>query len=116
MLALCSKAFAAEPVAVVILATGKVEANGRALQRRSPVYVGDTIQTAENSKVQFKYRDGTQVSLQPSSRYTVKEFTFNPTTHQGEVKTGLLKGGLQTISGAISKRSSEGYKIETPWR
>lgn len=100
-----------------VMARGAVnavsEVSNRALKRRSPVFLSDTVETGEQSAAQLRMIDGALLSLQEQSELSIASYQFNPTDNQGTVRMSLLKGGLRTITGALQK-GDENYQLTTP--
>ncbi len=87
----------------------------RRLQRRSPVYAGDTVVVGENGFVQIRFVDNTLIALQPNSEFVVEEYVYHGKEDgSGKLVFNLLKGGLRTISGTIGKKNEENYRMKTP--
>lgn len=108
-------AFAADPVGKVLMTTGSVSAKAsggeRALQRKSDVFVGDTVVTGKDSQVQLRMNDGALIALGAGSEFEVKSYRYNEAGKKDEVALALIKGGLRTITGQVDK---SGYKMTTP--
>lgn len=108
-------AYAQDQAAVVIVAAGEVYAvdtqqTKRQLQRRSKVYVGDTLITGKLGRAQIRFIDGAVVSLRPESELNIQKYAYGKTkADEGSLMT-LIKGGFRTITGAIGK---EKYKLIT---
>lgn len=108
-------AYAQDQAAVVIVAAGEVYAvdkqqNKRSLQRRSKVFVGDTLITGKQGRTQIRFIDGAVVSLRPESELNIQKYAYGKTkADEGSLMT-LIKGGFRTITGAIGK---EKYKLIT---
>ena len=54
------------------------------------------------------------MSAGPNSRIELKQFSFNPTTQDGEFVTDVQRGTLAVVSGQIAKRSPNAMKVKTP--
>lgn len=100
-----TEAYAKEQIAVVIASVGKVSANARTLARRSVIYKGETVNTAANAKVSFKFTDGSVVTLKENSSYMIKNYAFNKSSAPDTFDAHLIKGGLKTITGTIGKEA-----------
>ncbi|HSE86674.1 MAG TPA: FecR domain-containing protein [Candidatus Binatia bacterium] len=74
----------------------------------------DVVTTGPNSSVGITFIDNSRFSAGPNSRIELKQFRFNPTTHEGEFLTDMQRGTLAIISGQIAKRSPDAMKIKTP--
>lgn len=108
-------AYAEDQAAVVIVAAGEVyavdkQANRRDLHRRSRIFVGDTLVTGKDGRVQVRFIDGAVASLRPDTELNIQKYRYGKTkADEGSLMT-LLKGGFRTITGAIGK---EKYKLIT---
>ena len=100
-----------------IVARGTVDASNiestRKLNRRDPVFMKDTVSTGANSNTQLRMIDGGLLSLQQESALVVNQYQFNQQGQDDNVSMELLKGGLRTITGALSN-SNNNYKLTTP--
>lgn len=109
-----------EPIGIVLAASGDVtaiETDGdvRQLQRRSALFEGDTITTAEQSRVQFRFNDNGRIALQPESTFFIETHEFNGVEDGTETASyELLRGGLQAITGIIGHTNKEQYNVSTP--
>lgn len=72
------------------------------------------VETGNNGSVGITFIDNSRFSVGPNSRIELRQFSFNPTTHEGEFITDMPRGTLTVISGNIAKRSPEAMKIKTP--
>lgn len=115
-----TSAVAQEAIGLILSASGTVTAedqsgNSRRLTRRSPVYEGDTINTAARSRAQIRFNDNGLVALQPDTSFFVEEHQFQGQEDGTESATyRLVRGGLQSITGLIGNTNKENYRVETP--
>ena len=112
-------AHAMDAIAKVIVSVGKVEALStdgkiRPLKRRSAVFNTDTVMTSEDSKVQMRFTDGSMLALKPDSRFAVESYQYQVGDDDGKAVYNLLKGGMQTITGAIGRKNKANYALKTP--
>lgn len=104
----------------LIAGSGRVAARSesgaeRALRRRDPVYLGDTVLVGDNGFAQIRFIDGGLASLRPSSELRIRDYRFAGAEDGNErAVLDLVKGGLRTITGAIGRTNRENYKVETP--
>lgn len=113
-----SGAYAAEPAGTILYTTGKVTAvaadgSRRDLQRRSPVYVGDRLQTAAGARAQLRFTDGGIIALKPGSELRLDDYANADPAGSKNIMS-LIKGGFRTMTGAIGQRNREAYKVNTP--
>jgi len=78
------------------------------------LHQADVVETGDNGSVGITFIDNSRFSVGPNSRIELRQFSFNPTTHDGEFITDMTRGTLTVISGDIAKRSPEAMKIKTP--
>lgn len=109
---------ASEPAGQVITASGSVTATApdredRALERRSPVFVGDTVHTAADSRAQIRFADGGLVALGERSALRVDTFRSADDERGGASVMELLKGSLRSVTGAIGRTRPEAYRLDT---
>ncbi|WP_114417053.1 FecR family protein [Marinospirillum perlucidum] len=86
----------------------------RDLQRRSPVYLGDTLRTTEEARMQLRMNDGEIFSLSAGSELVIEAFHYagedeETAAEESNIKR-LVEGGLRTITGAVG---GERYRIES---
>ena len=78
------------------------------------LHQGDVIETGNSGSIGITFIDNSRFSAGPNTRIELRQFHFNPTTHDGEFITDMTRGTLTVISGSIAKRSPEAMKIKTP--
>ncbi|MCP3851911.1 MAG: FecR domain-containing protein [Gammaproteobacteria bacterium] len=105
-------------IAKVISAKGLVFAQSgsmekRKLKRRSKIYSEDTILTSKSASTQIRFSDGSLISLEQESEFTISEYTFN-NNEDDKVIFNLLEGKLRTITGKIGKKTKKNYQMKTP--
>ena len=86
----------------------------RPLAAGDPVMASDRIGTAADSSASLVLRDGTVIVLGPSSRLEMRGFGFDPTTYEGNLVVGVLRGTMRMVSGLIRKNHPDAVRIETP--
>jgi hypothetical protein len=74
----------------------------------------DVITTGADGSVGITFIDNSRLSAGPNSSIELKQFRFNPTTHEGESVTEIRRGTLAIVSGQIAKRSPDAMKVHTP--
>lgn len=115
-----SAAHAMDKAGTVVLSVGKNTAQtgqeeARLLKRKSPVFSSDTLSTGPNGLLQLRFTDGSRLSLKKDTHFKIEEYRFSEgQAEQGKSVYRLLKGGLRTITGAISDADKANYSINTP--
>lgn len=109
-----------EPIGLMLSTVGVVTAedqdgNVRRLQRRSPVYEGDTLITANRARAQIRFNDRGLIALQPNTSFFIEQHEFNGQEDGTESAIySLLRGGLQAITGLIGHSNRDRYQVSTP--
>lgn len=100
---------------VVLMQGGMVakEANDdvRKLTLGSPVFEGDTLQSAEQSNAVVVFRDGGRITVQANSAFRVEQFKYDKDAAQENVALRLLKGGVRVATGLIAHLHRERYNF-----
>ena len=87
---------------------------------KSPAKLGDVlhqtdvVETGDNASAGITFIDNSRFAVGPNTRIELRQFRFNPTTHEGEFVTDMPRGTLTVISGDIAKESPEAMKVKTP--
>ena len=119
MVLLASPAWATE-AGTVVLSLGKNVAQlpdqqARTLKRKSPIFSQDIVTTGAKGQLQLKFTDGSRLSLRSATQFKVEEYKFDDSDpEKGKSIYRLLKGGMRTITGAISDANVDQYKVNTP--
>jgi len=105
-------------VGQVVINVGDLKAENRGssrpLNRRSPIYRGDTLATGGRSMTQIRLKDGALLSLRPHTQIKIAQFQYNGTEDGTEKSViELLKGGFRTITGAIGHINKQNYQVKT---
>lgn len=104
---------AQETIGKVVAAEGGFKAidaaqEERILSKSSSIYIGDSLITDAKGKGQVLFLDGTMVNLISETRYSVEDYTEN------RFIAYLHKGGMEFLTGSISKENPDGVEIGTP--
>lgn len=78
------------------------------------LHQADVVETGDNASVGITFIDNSRFAVGPNTRIELRQFRFNPTTHDGEFVTNMPRGTLTVISGDIAKQSPEAMKVKTP--
>lgn len=76
------------------------------------VHNGEVLNTGTTGFAIVKFYDGTKMTLRPNTKFHIN----NVETKKGKENAffSLLRGGFRAITGAISKRSANAFRISTP--
>jgi hypothetical protein len=122
LLAVVSAAFAGHANAAagrVDFAIGGATVSGtdgraRPLTKGADLDSGDTIKT-NDGRAQIRFTDGSYVSLQPNTDFSIKEYSYDGKTDGSERGFfGLAKGAMRAVTGLIGRVNRNRYQITTP--
>lgn len=102
-------AIAAAPIGNTVQTSTTVSANGRTLQKSSPLFLNDVLRSNATGLGQFVFDDGTKLAMGPSASLTIDKSIYKGKSAQ---RAGIQasKGAFRYISGAF-----HGRKIATPY-
>ncbi len=113
---LAAEAGAAGEAGEVVFTRGVATAQGRdgqvrLLGRGAPLAEGDTVTTARRSFAVLRLADGTRMTVRPDSVLRLQEYQAEE--QRGSALLRLFKGGLRAVTGWISKRNPNAFRIRT---
>jgi len=82
------------------------------VRRDVPIRSGDRIRTGRDGRVQLRFADGAQMSIQGSSEFMVDSYVFDQDRQRSFF--ALLKGSIRVVSGRIGKRDPQDWRLTTP--
>jgi hypothetical protein len=88
--------------------------------KRLPVTVGDRVMSADriitgaDGAVGIVLRDNTRLSAGPGSVLSLDKYSFDSTTHAGELDASVKQGTVSVISGKVAAASPERVSFRTP--
>ena len=90
------------------------ESEKKSLDLNDPVYLGDTVQTAEKSYLQILMDDDSVLNLGEKAQITIKEHIYEPTKDLRRSLYKLIRGKLRVVVGKLFSRSTSRLEVETP--
>jgi hypothetical protein len=88
--------------------------------KRTPVTVGDRVMSADrvitgaDSAVGITLRDNTRLTAGPDSVVSLDKYSFDSTTHAGELDASVKKGTLSVVSGKLAAAAPDKVSFRTP--
>jgi Ca2+-binding RTX toxin-like protein len=83
-------------------------------QKGTPVYQGDTVETAADGKVGIIFADNTTFALGQNGQMQLDELVYNPSSKSGSIGLSMLKGAFVLVTGEIAPSSTDAMTIRTP--
>lgn len=80
----------------------------------STLFVSDRIVSGTGSSAGIVFKDGTQLTLGPSTDIQVRDYTFEPKQAKFGFFVYLARGAAVYSSGMIAKLAPESVKVATP--
>ena len=91
-----------------------IDGHKRYVSLGGPIFPGDTVETGLSGYAVLAFRDGSKVTLQPSTRFRVDDFVYDDkNAGEGRFFVSLLKGGMRGLTGLIGKANSNHVAIQT---
>jgi hypothetical protein len=81
----------------------------RFVQKGDPLSEGDVITTSARGFAVVTFRDGTKITLRPSTTFAIDRFSHGSGDESAFFR--LLRGGMRAFSGLVSKRNPEGMQV-----
>lgn len=78
------------------------------------LYVSDRLVSGAGASAGIVFKDGTLLTLGPSSEVVVRDYAFEPQASKYEFSVFLSKGSAVYSSGKIGKLSPDSVKVGTP--
>ena len=92
--------------------TGQVDGEPpRLIGKGSPLHNGEVLNTGSRGFALIRLDDGTKMTLRPSTTFKIEDVNVDKGSENALFS--LIRGGLRAITGAISKASSNAFKINT---
>lgn len=84
----------------------------RLIAKNEKIQRGEVIKTGPKSFTIVRLKDGTRMTIRPNSSFAVEQFNAKEDSTANALLR-LFRGGLRTITGFISKKNPDGYKLRT---
>lgn len=92
-------------------------ANGdiQVLVLNSEIRNGDLLETQGNTYARIKFKDDSEITLSPNTKFKVDNYAFNADQPKEDRSVfTLLKGTLRSITSKLGQRSKDSYQLKTP--
>ncbi len=117
-LALPTVAAAEQAVGRVLSSVGEFVAvrpddSRRQLQRRDPVYSGDTLHTGGRGRAQIRFIDQGLVDLRPNTVFRIDRYEAAGEEQGGAAVMTFVTGAMRTVTGSIGGDDRDDYRVES---
>lgn len=86
----------------------------RNLQKKSIIYLHDTLKTDNKSQAEMVFTDNTLITFKEDTTYTIDKYNDKNHGTNGSFVSNLTTGGFRTITGLIAKNSPDSYQVNMP--
>ncbi|MBC7618521.1 MAG: FecR domain-containing protein [Candidatus Saccharibacteria bacterium] len=87
----------------------------RAVDRGTPIRVGDRIETQAGGHVHLRFVDGGRLSIRPASSLQVEDYSHSERAPQsGSIKFRLDEGVVRSITGSWGEAARDRFRLNTP--
>ncbi len=92
--------------------TGQVDNQPpRILGKGLPLHNGETLNTGSSGFAVIKLKDGSRMTLRPNTTFRIEDVNTDEGSENAIL--GLIRGGFRAITGFISKRRPNAFKVNT---
>ena len=78
------------------------------------VYIGDTIKTGTNGRVEMRMLDQASITLGQNSEFKIEDYLFDREKGVGKVVMRIAVGTFRAVSGGISKLQKSSFALKSP--
>lgn len=78
------------------------------------VFPGDRLLSGAGGRIAVTLRDDTLISTGANSQVALKDFSFNPSTQDGNLMIAVLRGVTAMVSGLLAKTNPNAMQVTTP--
>ena len=90
------------------------EGKEQEMTKGAPVSVGDQLITQAGGHVHIQFIDGAKVSLRPSSRLTIEDYTQSQNGRDSAIRFRLDEGVMRSMTGSWGETARERFRLNTP--
>jgi len=92
--------------------TGQIDGSSpRIIGKGVPLHNGETLNTGSRGFALIKLDDGTRMTLRPNTTFKIEN--VNTTQGSENILLSLLRGGFRALTGFVSKRKPNAFRINT---
>ena len=113
--ATCGWAAQAAGMIKTLKGSAQIEREGKQIAAKvgTEVFAKDRISTGAGSALGITLKDNTQLSAGENAQLDLTKFSFDSTTHAGELNASVKRGALAVISGKVAKANPDAVRFNT---
>lgn len=93
----------------------QIERDGKLIAAKvgTEVFAKDRVITGPSSSVGITLKDNTQLAAGENAQLDLTKFSFDSSTHAGELNASVKRGALSVISGKVAKANPDAVRFNT---
>lgn len=84
-----------------------------ALSEGAAIHEDDEVKSAEGTKIEITFKDGTKLTIGENSTLVIEEYLYNPKDSVGRILLDAVQGPFRFISGGIGKMKDKRAEVKT---
>ncbi len=110
-----SVAFPGDVIGDVTYVFGDTKRNSNEIKENDKIYVEDTLETGDNSRMQLMMVDDNVLHLNSNTKITLKEYEFDEGENKKWSLFDLIYGSIRSlVNQKYKNEDNQGYQISTP--
>lgn len=95
--------------------SAQIERDGKPIAAKvgTEVFAKDRVTTGPGSSVGITLKDNTQLAAGENAQLDLTKFSFDSSTHAGELNASVKRGALAVISGKVAKANPDAVRFNT---
>lgn len=95
--------------------SAQIERDGKPIPAKvgTEVFPKDRVTTGPASSVGITLKDNTQLAAGENAQLDLTKFSFDSSTHAGELNASVKRGALSVISGKVAKANPDAVRFNT---
>lgn len=82
-------------------------------KREMLIQTGDQLITTDTSKIRFRLRDNTRITLANRTRFEIKRYQYDDKQETSDARFRLVEGAFRAVTGAIGLQKKPRFEVET---
>jgi len=95
--------------------SAQIERDGKQIPAKvgAEVFAKDRVTTGPGASLGITLKDSTQLAAGENAQLDLTKFSFDATTHAGELNASVKRGALSVISGKVAKANPDAVRFNT---